>query len=141
MFQRVKSAAGHHSRQRWIVPIFPVLLLCITFSCALTTSNQNGADTGKADTEAVKKPSPGDVKIVDGVEFIYGKNVRWPTLPSEPEYVWIRKDQYASRPFDSLGEAFSEQAKDKKEIEDLQKRLDRLEREIKGLDNAPVVAP
>ena len=74
---------------------------------------------------------------MDGVEYIYGKNVRWPTLPGEPEYVWVRKDQYASRAFDSLMDALSERSDDKKEIEELTGRIERLEREIKRLDDAP----
>ncbi len=71
------------------------------------------------------------------MEYIYGKNVRWPTLPGEPEYVWVRKDQYASRAFDSLRDALSEQSDDRREIEELERRIERLEREIKRLDDAP----
>ena len=137
MLRKVKTGVTRQSSLRWITGIVPVFfLLCATFSCALTTQHGNGTNVSKANTSvSVEEPKPGDVKIMGGIEFIYGKNVRWPTMPGEPEYKWIRKDQYASRPFDTLADSLSDRAKDKKEIEDLQKRLDRLEQEIKGLDD------
>jgi uncharacterized protein YpmB len=122
------------------IPLGAVLLLSIVTCCALPLRQESSADPGKAQGEANardRKPQYGDLKIVDGVEYIYGKNVRWPTMPMEPEYVWVRKDQYASRAFDSLLDALSERSDDKKEIEELTGRIERLEREIKRLDDAP----
>ncbi len=122
------------------IPPVAVLLLSIVFSCALPPRQENSADPGEAHADAIARdhnPQPGDLKTMGGVEYIYGKNVRWPTMPGEPEYVWVRKDQYASRAFDSLKEALSERQNDGKEIEQLQRRIERLEREIKRLDDAP----
>ncbi len=122
------------------IPLAAVFLLSIVTCCALPARQEGSAGPGKAGSEANardRKPQYGDLKTVDGVEYIYGKNVRWPTLPGEPEYVWVRKDQYASRAFDSLMDALSERSDDKKEIEELTGRIERLEREIKRLDDAP----
>ena len=82
-------------------------------------------------------PNPGTIKSVDGVEYIYGKNRRFRNLPEEPEYVWIRKDQYRPRPFDALQDSLSNSADNRKEIEDLEKRIARLEAEIRGLSPVP----
>ena len=40
--------------------------------------------------------------MVNGVEYIYGKNRRWPSLAGVPGYVWIRKDQYSPGVFESV---------------------------------------
>jgi len=115
-------------------------MLSILPSCALTSKQENSAGVEKARTEVDRqdlRPKLGDVKTVDGVEYIYGKNVRWPTMPGQPEYIWIRKDQYSSGLFDSLNEALSNQAEDKKGIEELERRLDRLEEEVLRVDENP----
>jgi hypothetical protein len=36
------------------------------------------------------KPELGDVREVNGIEYIYAKNKRYLTNPYEPMYVWIR---------------------------------------------------
>ena len=117
-----------------------LLMLSILPSCALTSKQENSAGVEKARTEVDRqdlRPKLGDVKTVDGVEYIYGKNVRWPTMPGQPEYIWIRKDQYSSGLFDSLNEALSNQAEDKKGIEELERRLDPLEEEVLRVDENP----
>ncbi len=114
-----------------------LLMLPILPSCALTSKQENSAGVEKARTEVDRqepRPKLGDVKTVDGVEYVYGKNVRWPTLLGEPEYIWIRKDQYSSGLFDSLNEALSDQTEDEKAIEELRGRLDRLEEKINRVD-------
>jgi len=139
MFHRITFFAAHNPRTVRRIACMPpmaVLLLSIVTCCALPPRQENSADPGKAHADAgarVRLPQPGDLKTVEGVEYIYGKNVRWPTMPGEPEYVWVRKDQYGSRAFDSLRDALA----DKKEMEELTGRIERLEREIKRLDNAP----
>jgi len=122
----------------WIarIPSVAFLLLLIVASCALPPKQGSSVKSGQAHADATaaeREPKLGDLKTVDGVEYVYGKNVRWPTLPGEPEYVWIRKDQYSPRLFDSLKETPS----DAKEMEELERRLERLEAEIRRLDSAP----
>jgi hypothetical protein len=134
----VFSKMSNDKARKHIGPILPlaVLLLSINLSCAVAPQQEGSQSTGKVrpDVASVAQPKPGDLKTVDGVEYIYGKNVRWPTMPYEPEYVWVRRDQYASRLFDSLTEALSNRADDRKEIEELQRRIERLEKEINKLD-------
>jgi general secretion pathway protein A len=42
------------------------------------------------------KPEPGDVREVNGIEYIYAKNKRYLTNPHEPIYVWIRTNMDTS---------------------------------------------
>ena len=124
---------------KWVRPLaLTLLLLLLTTSCALAPGREGMAAGGAArpDTPSTDRPKSGDVKMMGGTEYIYGKNVRWPTMAGEPEYVWIRKDQYASRPFDSLTEGLSGSIEDRKKMEELRARIEHLEREMKKLDDA-----
>jgi hypothetical protein len=107
-----------------------VLLPLILPSCALVHRQGDGTAAKEADAE--RNPRPGDLKMVDGVEYIYGSNRRFPTVPGEPEYVWVRRDQYSPRPFDTLGEALANPSRDRGEMEELERRISRLEEELKG---------
>ena len=83
--------------------------------------------TQKGDRAVNAAPEPGDTKVVDGIEYIYATNRRYMSTPSEPEYVWIRKDQYTPR----VGEHLLSDGWSKKEKEDLEDRISRLEQELK----------
>jgi signal peptidase I len=81
------------------------------------------------------EPKPGDIKVVDGVEYIYVRNRRYMLSPYEPEYVWVRKDQY--RP--SLGDALSQVFTERQERQELEKRIAKLEEELKKKGLSPQV--
>ncbi len=77
---------------------------------------------------------PGDIKVIDGVEYIYARNRRYMVSPYEPEYVWIRKDQYSP----GLGEGLlSGGAASKKDRDEMEKRLAKLEEELRKKGIAP----
>ncbi len=59
--------------------------------------------SSRGDAEEVKEPELGDIKIIDGIEYIYVRNRKYMLTPYEPAYVWIRKDQYAP----GIGESLS----------------------------------
>ena len=47
----------------------------------------------KADEEAGDhEPKPGDIRVADGVEYVYAKNKRYLMDPYEPMHVWMRTD-------------------------------------------------
>ena len=81
-------------------------------------------------------PQPGDIKVIDGVEYIYASNVRYMYTPSEPEYKWIRKDQYAPR----IGENLVSVRMPRKEKEELENRISKLEEDLKRKGIAPQIA-
>jgi len=120
-----------------LVVLVIFLTLSILPSCASTQNQEGRAAVEKARAEAAPQPKEGDVRTVEGVEYIYGKNVRWLSMPGEPEYVWVRKDQYGPGLLNSLNEALSGRDEDKSKIEELKKRLDQLEAEIKRTGGIP----
>lgn len=88
-----------------------------------------------------EEPKPGDVKVVDGVEYIYAKNRRYDQLTDNREYVWLRKDEYSPTLFDTLSNKISGQsAADKKAQAQLETRIASLETELKQ-KNVPQAAP
>ncbi len=99
-----------------------------------TTKKSDSATTakkpGRGDAEEVKEPQMGDIKVIDGVEYIYTRNRKYMLTPYEPPYVWVRKDQYSP----GIGEALSFSVgggPSKKEKDELEKRIAKLEEELK----------
>jgi len=119
------------------------LLLCLLlsffllFSCSSIFSKKKGKDTAATQkTEKVEdsEPKPGDIKVIEGVEYIYARNRRYMLTPNEPEYVWIRKDQYSPGIIQSLISA----AQTKENVE-LKNRISKLEEELKKRNIAPQI--
>ena len=90
----------------------------------------------KVDIEEAKEPKPGDIKVIDGIEYIYARNRRYRLERNEPENVWIRKDQYSPGILrihdstDALGPS-------KKERTAMEERIAKLEAELKKRNIAP----
>ena len=81
-------------------------------------------------------PKPGDIKVIDGVEYIYARNRRFMFTPYEPEYIWIRKDQYTP----GMGENLLTRGTSTKEQKELEKRLAKIEEEMKKKGLPPQMA-
>ncbi len=112
-----------------------ILLVCLLASCSLpfgkTKAQQAPVKTEKGDEVGDNQPKPGDIKVVEGVEYIYAKNRRFMVVPYEPEYIWIRKDQYSPGLFESLTDRGAGAA-NKQETQQLQQRMAKLEDELKN---------
>jgi len=94
--------------------------------------DEKRVDRGEKIEESEAKP--GDIKLIDGIEYIYTRNRRYQLTPYEPEYVWVRKDQYSP----GLGESLmSGSFASKKEREELERRIAKLEEELKKKGIAP----
>jgi len=124
-----------------------ILLVIIVFITSCSTFSKKKEDTSaknpsaKADKKAEKiekveesNPKPGDIKVIDGVEYIYTSNRKFMLTPYEPEYVWVRKDQYTPRMGENL---LSGGTANKKERAEMEKRLAKLEEELKKKGIAP----
>ena len=73
-------------------------------------------------------PKPGDVELIDGVEWIYARNRKFAYTPGEPEYMWVRKDQYSPGVFESVANRISGQSPAaRQEQVELKDRLSKLE--------------
>lgn len=97
---------------------------------------QSQAKTEQAIRIEEDVPKPGDIKVIDGVEYIYARNRKFMFTPYEPEYVWIRKDQYTPR----IGEDILGKGTASKEQKELEKRLGKLEEDLKKKGLPPQMA-
>ena len=88
----------------------------------VTDDSQKKPETAQKAREA--EPRPGDTRVIDGVEYVYGKNVRYMASPGEPEYAWMRRDQYSADALDSSRARTAMPGKEQKELEE---RIARLE--------------
>ena len=103
-----------------------------------TTAGTKQKQTAKAEAVQPKgEPKPGDINDVDGIEYIYAKNRRYMSTPYEPEYIWIRKDQYSPGLFDSLRSRSPAPTKEEKEME---ARIAKLEEDLKKRGVQPQMA-
>ena len=133
-FRRFTVGRGYegNSRNRIWVMVIAVCALLFTACSGVGKEKLAEATAMPRKTEKVQEqPKPSDVKLINGVEYIYGRNRRWPTVQGEPEYVWIRKDQDSPGLLESLKQP---SATEEKEREDLKRRIERLEAELKKLD-------
>ena len=107
-------------------------LLLISCSHAPVTNKNSAADSQKQPETAQKARGeaarPGDTRVIDGIEYVYGKNVRYMVSPGEPEYVWMPRDQYSPGTLDSSRARTAASAKEQKELTE---RIARLEEELK----------
>jgi len=120
-----------------------VIALCL-FACSSPFTKKKDTGTSTAGSEAKQgqqqnttkmgeeAPKPGDIKVLDGVEYIYARNKRWMFTPYEPEYMWIRKDQYSP----AFGENLLTRGKSQEQKE-LEGRLAKIEEEMKKKGLAP----
>lgn len=89
----------------------------------------------KVNVEEAREPKPGDIKVVDGVEYIYARNRKYGFNNIEPEYMWIRKDQYSPGIIESV--LSSALGTSKKERTALEERIAKLEAELKKKSTGP----
>lgn len=110
---------------------FLLLALLLTFSlisCGhMPLGRKTEAPKEKKVETVEQEPKPGDVKVVDGVEYIYVRNRRFGLSPQEPEYVWVRKDEYRPGLADAISGIFTE----RRERQELERRIAKLEEELK----------
>lgn len=94
----------------------------------------------RGEAEEMKEPELGDIKVIDGVEYIYTRNRKYMLTPYEPPYVWVRKDQYAPGIGEALSFGVGGSGPSKKERDELEKRIAKLEEELKKKGINPQMA-
>lgn len=120
--------------EKGLLKLIVVLASLFLVSCSHPPlMNKNNTAESQKKPETVQKareaePQPGDTRVIDGVEYVYGKNVRYMVSPGEPEYVWARRDQYSPDPPDSSRSRTDTSAKEQKELAE---RIARLEEALK----------
>ena len=94
----------------------------------------------RGEPEEMKEPELGDIKVIDGVEYIYTRNRKYMLTPYEPPYVWVRKDQYAPGIGEALSFGIGGSGPSKKERDELERRIAKLEEELKKKGINPQMA-
>ncbi|OPX92587.1 MAG: hypothetical protein A4E62_01188 [Syntrophorhabdus sp. PtaU1.Bin002] len=129
-------------RKLFIVILALVLVSCSSIPFLKKKPDNAGKTTAQTKTEKTVRiedqaPKAGDIKLVDGVEYIYARNRRYMFTPYEPEYVWIRKDEYSPRMGENL---LTKGGMDSKERKELEKRMAKLEEEMRKKGLPPQMA-
>jgi hypothetical protein len=123
---------GHMS----IMKLIAICMALLLVSCSGAAKNKTKIDEARKyleDAEKARKSGPleGDVRVIDGEEYVYGKNVKYMTSPGEPVNVWVRRDLYTPSLADTIPGRVGRPA-DTKELSELEERLAKLEQTIRG---------
>lgn len=102
---------------------------------ATKTDQKKSVQKKATNIEEAKEPTPGDIKVIDGIEYIYARNRRYLLDSSEPENKWIRKDQYSPGIIESMISSVA--GTSKKEKTATEDRISKLEEELKKRNIAP----
>jgi Spy/CpxP family protein refolding chaperone len=138
---------------RWFVLMtsLPLLILLSLYSCSSMpftkkepaseaggekkvnkVLNANKENKGELVVEENKDPNPGDIRTINGIEYIYARNRKYLLYSGEPENVWIRKDQHSPGFVESI--VTSATAGGKNERDAMEQRIARLEEDLKKSD-------
>jgi hypothetical protein len=144
----------NHTMKKYLILLVVFSLISCSYIPFIGKKSDTAGKDKKTDTAAAKKdgapakdggdkaerldlaePKPGDIKVLDGVEYIYTRNKKYMLTPYEPEYVWLRKDQYVPGLGETVMSAVS--GGSKKDREELEARLAKLEEDYKKKGIAP----
>jgi hypothetical protein len=133
------------TQMRKYVILLVVLVLvasCWPFSKKADKQTPPSKKSGAAGEQIEEStPKPGDIKLIDGVEYIFARNRRYQLNPYEPEYVWVRKDQYSPGFGENVLARDNEEKKElQKERTEMEKRIGKLEEDLKKKGIAPQMA-
>ena len=116
-----------------------LLLSCSVLSGESVTTGNPPDPLEDAAKARENGPLEGDVCVINGVEYVYGKNVRYASTPFEAVYVWLPRDAYTPSLIDTLPGRVGYPTKRSKELSELEERLARLER-AGGRESPPKTA-
>jgi len=115
-----------------IVILVSLFLVCCSHSPAAKNTTDDSRkyleDAGKARKYG---PLEGDVRVIDGLEYVCGKNAKYMLTPFEPLYVWVRRYLYTPSVIDTFPGRVGSPTNTKK-LTELEERLARLERATRG---------
>jgi hypothetical protein len=138
-----KTKGFFSPRRSALVFLLVSLFVPLLVSCGTRLGRSNQTDGGKTEKGAFTRDCEyqlGDVRLEGGIEYIYVKNRKFGSTPYERECEWVRKDEYSPRLFEGLANRIMSRS-EKKEIEEIEKRIARLEAEVKGGAPAPESPP
>ena len=85
-------------------------------------------------------PLEGDVRVIDGAEYVYGKNIKYMVTPFEQVYLWVPREIYTPSLVDTIPGGVGSPTRKSREWSDLEERLARLE-QAERAGSPPKTAP
>ncbi len=114
----------------YFIPIaFLAVMAFLCAACSIPLEDKSTTDAVKpVKGEVVQETDvkPGDIKVVDGVEYIYARNMKFQFTPYEPEYMWVRKDRYEPGAWESM------MLERRRANDELEARMAKLEARVRG---------
>ena len=72
-------------------------------------------------------PLEGDVRVIDGREYVYGKNIKYGDTAFGPFYLWVPREIYTPSLIDTLPGRIGYPVAGNQELSDIEERVSRLE--------------
>jgi hypothetical protein len=126
--------------------ILITLLLCFSLFCCSSPFKKPPATREEALAEAAEDrkkdgPQPGDVRVINGMEWVYGRNVKYMNTMYEPLFVWLPREVYTPSTSDTMPGRVGYPIKKTKETMALEERLAKLEAQVRGTPPPKAPAP
>jgi hypothetical protein len=124
--------------RKGLIKLLMIFFCLLLISCSSSAKkDKNAIPESQKYAEAAQKaresgPLEGDVCVINGVEYVYGRNVKYMTTPAEPLYVWAPRNFYTPSFIDMLPGRVGRPTKTTKELTELEERLAKLEQAVRG---------
>jgi len=111
-----------------------ILFLTFSLLCCSTAKKSESPEQLMLDATDARKtgPLPGDVRVINGVEWVYGRNVKYMDSAAQPLYVWLPREYYTPSTSDTMPGRVGYPTKKTKETLALEERLAKLEAQMRG---------
>ena len=132
-------------RKEGLLKLIVILSSIFLISCSsAAVKEKNAIPESQKYAEAAQKarkagPLEGDVSVINGVEYVYGRNVKYMNSPIEPVHIWAPRYLYTPSFIDTFPGRVGYPTKTTKETAELEERLARLEQAVRG-GSAPQMA-
>lgn len=131
------------SGRRCLLEVITILFCLLLLSCSSTGDKEKSKmpESERYALSAIEArktgPLEGDVCVIDGLEYVWTKNSRYMTTPTEPMFVWAPRYLYTPSYLDTFSGQIGYPVKKTKEMIELEERLARLEAAVRGQSTAP----
>ena len=135
------SSCLRHGRCLLIILLFSVALLACSSPFKKPPENREQALAEAAETRKKDGPQPGDIRVINGMEWVYGRNVKYMNTMYEPLHVWLPREVYTPSTSDTMPGRVGYPVKKTKEVLALEERLAKLEAQVRGTPPPKAPAP
>jgi hypothetical protein len=125
--------------------ILIILLLSVSLLACSSSSKKKDESPEQLILDAADArktgPLPGDVRVINGVEWVYGRNVKYMDTPDQPLNIWVPREYYSPSVSDTMPGRVGYPTKKTKETLALEERLAKLEAQVRGMPPPKTPSP